>query len=135
MVSNTVQPASTTLIIPFTDLEGSTRLWQEHPLAMQTALARHDEIIRTAVRAFDGRVIKSTGYGFYAVFESALDGLNACIAAQKRLIEESWPETGQLRCAGACTQARRRRAAAEIAAEIENVRAACGNWLTKAKPG
>jgi class 3 adenylate cyclase len=33
----------------FTDLEGSTRLWEEHPDAMRTALARHDEILRDAV--------------------------------------------------------------------------------------
>jgi predicted ATPase/class 3 adenylate cyclase len=93
MAPDIVQPASTTLIILFTDLEGSTRLWQKFPMAMPTALERHDEIIRTAVENANGRVVKSTGDGFYAVFESALEGLNACIAAQKRLVEESWPGT------------------------------------------
>jgi predicted ATPase/class 3 adenylate cyclase len=97
MAPETVQPASTTLIILFTDLEGSTRLWQQYPQAMQTALARHDEIIRTAVEKNNGRIVKSTGDGFYAVFESALDSLNACIAAQEGLTDESWPETGPLR--------------------------------------
>ena len=39
---------SGTVTFLFTDLEGSTRLWQEHPDAMQSALARHDEILREA---------------------------------------------------------------------------------------
>ena len=97
MAPDTAQPTSTTLIILFTDLEGSTRLWQQDPQGMETALARHDEIIRTAVESADGRVVKSTGDGFYAVFDGALDGLTACIAAQKGLAGESWPETGPLR--------------------------------------
>ena len=40
---------SGTVTFLFTDLEGSTRLWEEHPDAMQEALARHDEILRDAV--------------------------------------------------------------------------------------
>ena len=79
-----VQPASTTLIILFTDLEGSTRLWQKFPMAMPTALERHDEIIRTAVGNANGRIVKSTGDGFYAVFENVSDGLKACITAPKK---------------------------------------------------
>ena len=38
-----------TVTFLFTDLEGSTRLWEEHPEAMQGALARHDEILRDAI--------------------------------------------------------------------------------------
>ncbi|MFN2255003.1 MAG: adenylate/guanylate cyclase domain-containing protein [Candidatus Promineifilaceae bacterium] len=97
MAPDAARPALTTLIVLFTDLEGSTLLWQQYPQAMQTALARHDEIIRTAVERANGRIIKSTGDGFYAVFDNALEGLDACISAQKHLTEESWPETGPLR--------------------------------------
>ena len=43
-----------TVTFLFTDLEGSTRLWEEHPDAMRDVLARHDEILRTAVDAHDG---------------------------------------------------------------------------------
>jgi class 3 adenylate cyclase len=38
----------------FTDVEGSTRLWEEHRDAMRRALARHDEIIRTAIGEYGG---------------------------------------------------------------------------------
>ncbi len=97
MGPDTAQPALTTLVVLFTDVEGSTLLWQRYPQAMQSALARHDEIIRTAVESAHGRIVKSTGDGFYAVFDSALAGLNACIAAQEALTTGSWPETGVLR--------------------------------------
>ena len=40
---------SGTVTFLFTDLEGSTRLWEEHPEAMKAALARHDEILRDAI--------------------------------------------------------------------------------------
>ena len=52
-----------TVTFLFTDLEGSTRLWEEHPDAMQGALARHDEILRDAVEQHDGHVVKTTGDG------------------------------------------------------------------------
>ena len=45
---------SGTVTFLFTDLEGSTRLWEEHPEAMRPALARHDEILRDAVVAHHG---------------------------------------------------------------------------------
>ena len=52
-----------TVTFLFTDLEGSTRLWEEHPDAMRDALARHDEILRDAVEKRDGVVVKTTGDG------------------------------------------------------------------------
>ena len=62
---------SGTVTFVFTDLEDSTRLWDEHPDEMRTALARHDAILRDAVAAHDGMVVKSTGDGAYAVFGNA----------------------------------------------------------------
>src|SRR6187401_3102592 len=57
-----------TVTFLFTDLEGSTRLWEAHPDAMKPALARHDEILREAVEAHDGHVVKTTGDGVHAAF-------------------------------------------------------------------
>ena len=65
--------ASGTVTFLFTDLEGSTRLWEDFPDAMQDALARHDEILRDAVAAHDGQIVKTTGDGVHAVFASAHD--------------------------------------------------------------
>ena len=63
-------PAGTVTFL-FTDLEGSTRLWEEHPEAMRDVLARHDEILRGSVEANGGYVVKLTGDGVHAAFGTA----------------------------------------------------------------
>jgi predicted ATPase/class 3 adenylate cyclase len=87
---------SGTVTFLFTDLEGSTRRWQEHPEAMKPALARHDEIVRHAIESRDGYVVKTTGDGFLAAFAVAHDAIDAAIAAQRALTDEPWPEIGPL---------------------------------------
>ena len=87
---------SGTVTFLFTDLEGSTRLWEEHPDAMQRALARHDEILRDAVADHRGSVVKTTGDGFHAVFATAHDALDAAVAAQLGLAAESFAEMGRV---------------------------------------
>jgi predicted ATPase/class 3 adenylate cyclase len=89
--------ASSTLTFLFTDLEGSTRLWERFPQPMKRALERHDSILLTAVAAAGGQVVKMTGDGLMAVFGSAAEAVRACLAAQRGLVEEPWPETGVLR--------------------------------------
>ncbi|HEX2370158.1 MAG TPA: adenylate/guanylate cyclase domain-containing protein [Acidimicrobiia bacterium] len=81
----------------FTDIESSTRLWEEHPEQMPAALARHDSILRDAVEQSGGRVLKTTGDGMIAVFGSLVDGLGAATQAQKSLGSEGWEATGPLR--------------------------------------
>ena len=88
---------SGTVTFLFTDLEGSTRLWEESPDAMQGALARHDELLRAAIEAHGGHVVKTTGDGFHAVFASVRDALGAAVAAQCALGAEAWEQTGPLR--------------------------------------
>ncbi len=87
---------SGTVTFLFTDLEGSTRLWEEHPEAMRPALARHDEILREAVAARGGHLVKTTGDGIHAVFATAHDALEAAVAMQTGLGAESFAETGPL---------------------------------------
>ena len=88
---------SGTVTFLFTDIEGSTRLWDEHPDAMQDALARHDEILRAAVEANDGIVVKTTGDGIHAAFATAHDAVDAAVAMQLALGAEEFAETGTLR--------------------------------------
>jgi predicted ATPase/class 3 adenylate cyclase len=86
-----------TVTFLFTDVEGSSRLWEAFPDAMQDALARHDEVVRAAIEAHNGHVVKTTGDGFHAVFATARDALEAAIDAQLALADESWSDTGPLR--------------------------------------
>jgi predicted ATPase/class 3 adenylate cyclase len=88
---------SGTVTFLFTDVEGSTRLWEDHPDAMQAALARHDEIVRDAIESHRGYVVKTTGDGFHAAFATAHDGIAAAVAAQRALAGEAWGSTGPLR--------------------------------------
>jgi predicted ATPase/class 3 adenylate cyclase len=79
-----------TVTFLFTDLEGSTRLWEEHPEAMRAALARHDDILRRTVEKRDGVVVKTTGDGLHAAFATAPDAVSAAIDAQRELAREDW---------------------------------------------
>jgi len=86
-----------TVTFLFSDLEGSTRLWEDHPEAMKEALARHDRILRDAVETYSGDVVKSTGDGMHAVFETAHAAAAAAVEAQAGLGKESWSGTGPLK--------------------------------------
>jgi predicted ATPase len=61
------------------------------------ARARNDTILREAVGSSNGQVVKTTGDGFMAVFDSAVDGVCACLNAQRGLADATWGETGALR--------------------------------------
>jgi len=76
---------SGTVTFLFTDIEGSTRLWQEQPEAMAVAHARHDTILREAIESNHGYVFQIVGDSFSAAFHNAIDGLNAAVAAQQEL--------------------------------------------------
>jgi predicted ATPase/class 3 adenylate cyclase len=89
--------ASRTLAFLFTDIEGSSRLWEQYQQPMKEALERHDAILREAVESSNGQVVKSTGDGFMAVFGSAADGVSACLKAQHGLAGAPWGEMGALR--------------------------------------
>ena len=78
----------------FTDIEGSTTLWEQHPAAMQAALARHDRLLRHAIERSNGSIVKSTGDGVVAVFAFAADALAACLSAQRALQEPDADATG-----------------------------------------
>ncbi|MFN8483061.1 MAG: tetratricopeptide repeat protein [Anaerolineae bacterium] len=84
-------PPTGAITFLFTDIEGSTRLWERRPLEMRLALARHDAIVRAAIEAHQGYVFKTVGDEFCAAFESASDALDAAIALQQGLFAEAWP--------------------------------------------
>jgi predicted ATPase/class 3 adenylate cyclase len=86
-----------TVTFLFTDLEGSTGRWEEHPAEMRDALARHDAIVRGAVESHHGVVFSTMGDGMAAVFASARDAVRAVLAGQQGLAAEDWGEvTGPL---------------------------------------
>jgi class 3 adenylate cyclase len=85
-----VERPTGTVTFLFTDIEGSTRLWEEHPDEMQAALERHDEILREAIRAHGGYVFATGGDSFAAAFGRSGDALRAAAAAQEQLKADIW---------------------------------------------
>jgi class 3 adenylate cyclase len=92
-----VSAPSGTVTYLFTDVEGSTRLWEGAAEAMPVALARHDVILRGAIEAHRGYVFATGGDGFAAALARAGEALDAAAAAQAALAAEDWPASAVLR--------------------------------------
>ena len=78
-------PPTGTVTFLFTDIEGSTRRWQDEPEAMRVLLVEHDAILRDVIDKHRGHLFKHTGDGVAAVFASAADAVAAAVDAQTRL--------------------------------------------------
>jgi len=81
----------------FTDIEGSTRLWQQDESAMRAALSRHDELLHQVVADEGGTVFSTMGDGVAAAFPSASSAVRAALGAQRLLGSEVWPTAVSIR--------------------------------------
>jgi predicted ATPase/class 3 adenylate cyclase len=91
-------PEQRSFAFVFTDIAGSTRLWETEPGAMATALAQHDRILRGAIERCRGRVFKTVGDAFCAAFDTVSDAVEASLAIQRELGAAKWDDrTGRLR--------------------------------------
>jgi predicted ATPase/class 3 adenylate cyclase len=91
-------PAGTVTFL-LTDIEGSTRLWEAVPEAMEVALERHNHLLTGVIEDHGGVVVTSRGEGdsFFAVFPGAVSAVEAAGACQLRLAGEGWPAGAVLR--------------------------------------
>src|SRR5215469_13358606 len=82
-------PAGTVTFL-LTDIEGSTRLWETVPDAMNEALERHNRLVPELIEDHGGVVVTSRGEGdsFFAAFSSAVAAVEAAGACQLRLNAE-----------------------------------------------
>ena len=85
-----------TVTLLFTDIEGSTRLWESHASAMRAALSRHDRVVRHCIEEHQGHIFKTGGDAFCAAFRTASDAFEAALDAQRALHREPWPEDAKL---------------------------------------
>jgi predicted ATPase/class 3 adenylate cyclase len=81
--------ATGTLTFLFTDIEGSTRLWQEHPESMPIELERHHALLRQSIEAHGGSVFKTMGDGVYSVFTEPARAAAAAVDGQRALTTAS----------------------------------------------
>jgi len=87
-VENT--PPSGTVTFLFTDIEGSTELWDREPVAMQAALVDHDRLVREALTDRAGYVFAATGDGFGAAFDDPSDAVSAAATVHRKLAAHEW---------------------------------------------
>ena len=86
----TTQAPSGTVTFMLTDLEGSTRMWEQEPTAMKSAMVRHDELLERAVASNDGFVFSRMGDGMAAAFSMAGDAVSSAMTFKQALAEENW---------------------------------------------
>src|SRR5215207_3573903 len=87
-----------TVTFLFTDIEGSTRLWESDRGMMRAAVDRHLALLGEAITAHRGIHFKTIGDAVQAAFHTAPDALSAAIEGQRAILAEPWPEEiGSLR--------------------------------------
>lgn len=86
-----------TVTFLFTDVEGSTRIWEANPDVMAGALARHDEILRGVLEGHGGHIFSTAGDSFSAAFGRVADAVAAASEAQEALHAEAWPDGGLIK--------------------------------------
>jgi predicted ATPase/class 3 adenylate cyclase len=88
-----------TVTFLLTDIEGSTRLWEQDPVAMRAATARHDALVEEIVGGNGGVLVRPRGEGDsrFAVFARATDAVTAAVFLQRALVAEPWPTPQPLR--------------------------------------
>ena len=88
---------SGTVTFLFTDIEGSTALWERDRQAMATAVERHIALLDAAIQAHGGIHFKTVGDAVQAAFPTAPDAVIAAVDAQRALVAEEWGDLGSLR--------------------------------------
>ena len=86
-------PETGTLTFLFTDVEGSSPLWEQHEVLMRTVTARHDALLDAVITAHGGRRVAERGEGdsIFAVFTQPAAALVAALAIGQAVLAEPWP--------------------------------------------
>jgi predicted ATPase/class 3 adenylate cyclase len=81
----------------YTDIEGSTRLWEQHPYSAEKNIPKHNAILKDAVEAYGGSIFRTVGDGICVVFNNASNAVSAALKSQLDLQKESWEEIGTIK--------------------------------------
>ena len=73
------------------DIEDSTRLWEQHPDEMIDVVREHNELITQLVRDAHGRLVRLTGDGVFALFDDGADAVEASVIVQREFMRHEWP--------------------------------------------
>jgi predicted ATPase/class 3 adenylate cyclase len=90
-------PPTGTITFLFSDIEGSSKKWEQHPDAMRVALAMHDRMLRETFEARGGFVFKTVGDAFCVAFNTAQEALIAALESQRALHGTVWNGLDELK--------------------------------------
>lgn len=76
----------------FTDIKNSTILWETYPIAMQSGIKMHNEVMRRHLRIIGGYEVKTEGDAFMVAFPTVTSALLWCFTIQSQLLEVQWPQ-------------------------------------------
>ncbi|GAB5365763.1 hypothetical protein AAMO2058_001086000 [Amorphochlora amoebiformis] len=76
----------------FTDVQSSTKLWENRKMEMAEAISLHDGILRGLLKKHRGYEVRTEGDAFFVVFWSVIDAFNWCFESQLELLNAEWPE-------------------------------------------
>jgi len=91
------EPATGVVTFLLTDIEGSTRMWEQTPEAMKTDLARHDQLLTRIIDERGGHLFKHTGDGVLALFGAPSQAVAAALTAQIALADQVWSSGANLK--------------------------------------
>ena len=120
-----------TITFLFTDIEGSTQLWERAPETMKFALARHDMLLRRSIEQHGGYVFKTVGDAFCAAFSHAPDALRRSSMLNVRFVPRDGPQkSARSEFVQSCTLVQQKNAVAitSVAAQSGGTPARCGTW-------
>src|SRR5690606_26860098 len=86
------QAPSGAVALVFTDIQGSTQLWERCTSGMRAALELHDRILRTLLVSTSGYEVKTQGDSFMVAFPTVADAARWCLDVQEVLLAAPWPE-------------------------------------------
>ncbi|MCC6617805.1 MAG: response regulator [Chloroflexi bacterium] len=87
----------------FADVEGSTRMAEQHGSLAAAAMVRYHELVADAAVRHDGRIFERIGDGAFACFSDASAAVAAAIEIQADLAAEDWGVVGRVRVRVALT--------------------------------
>ena len=91
-LASTVAAPTGRVALVFTDIEGSTRLWERCSEGMRAALELHDSLLRARLVEHSGYEVKTQGDSFMVAFATARDAVRWCLEVQMELLHAPWPE-------------------------------------------
>jgi len=78
------------VILMFTDVQGSTQLWESDAGLASEVISMHNGVIRKVLEEHHGYEVKTEGDSFMVAFSKVKDAVECAIAIQLALLEAKW---------------------------------------------